>query len=76
MTNPTIESLALQVKELTAKVEALQGNSKPKKKNSEPRKPSKYALFVKENYPRIKEENPSASMGEVSKILAKEWKEK
>ena len=78
ISEPTMEELAKQVKELTAKVEALEnGDNKTKKKKSDkPRAPSKYALFIKEKYPIVKKENPDATMGEVSKIISKMWKEK
>jgi hypothetical protein len=72
-----VESLAQQVKELTAKVEALENGTKQKKKKSDtPRKPSAYALFIKEKYSEVKKENPDATMGEISKIISKMWKEK
>jgi hypothetical protein len=41
----------------------------PKKK----RKAGAYALFVKKNYPRLKKANPSAGIGTIGKLIAKEW---
>lgn len=38
-----------------------------------PRKPSKFALFVKENYNRVKRENTSIKHGEIMKILGSEY---
>ena len=69
----SLEELTKQVKELTARVEACEG--KPKQKKTTTRKPSRYAIFIKENYSNVKSENPNATMGEISKIIAKMWKE-
>ena len=71
----TIEELSKQVKELTAKVDALKQDGVKKKKSDKPRAPSKYAIFIKDNYAMMKNDNPNASMGEISKLLAKKWKE-
>ena len=73
----TIDELAQQVKTLTEKVEALESEKASKKKKTEtPRQPSKYAMFIKEKYPEVKQQNPTAKMGEISKIIAQMWKEK
>ena len=69
---PTVEELAKQVKDLTAKVEALE---KGKTKKTEKRAPSKYALFMKENYAQVKKDNPDLPMSEISKLIAKMWKD-
>ena len=69
----SVEELAKQIKDLTAKVDALE---KGNKKSTKPRAPSKYALFMKENYAQVKQDNSELSMGEISKIIGKMWKEK
>ena len=76
-TETTMEDLARQVKDLTAKVEALENDTgkAKRKKSDKPRAPSKYALFIKEKYAEVKKENPDASMGEISKIISKMWNE-
>ncbi|KAI8609794.1 high mobility group box domain-containing protein, partial [Chytriomyces sp. MP71] len=52
--------------------------SKPKAKK-DPNAPKKavsaYLLFANDNRARIKEENPSATFGEIGKYLGAEWKE-
>lgn len=52
------------------------GNKKGRKKKdpNEPQKPvSAYALFFRDTQAAIKGQNPSASFGEVSKIVASMW---
>ncbi|ESO82887.1 hypothetical protein LOTGIDRAFT_109021, partial [Lottia gigantea] len=47
---------------------------KKKKDPNEPQKPvSAYALFFRDTQAAIKGQNPSASFGEVSKIVAAMW---
>ncbi|XP_061694453.1 TOX high mobility group box family member 4-A isoform X2 [Syngnathoides biaculeatus] len=47
---------------------------RPKKDPNEPQKPvSAYALFFKDTQAAIKGQNPNASFGEVSKIVASMW---
>ena len=38
------------------------------------RPPNQYAEYVRENYNRIKDENPGVSSSEIMALLAKEWK--
>lgn len=38
-----------------------------------PKKPSKFALFVKENYSRVKRENPNLKHGEIMKSLGSQY---
>lgn len=38
-----------------------------------PKKPSKFALFVKENYNRTKQENPLSKHGEIMKLLGSKY---
>lgn len=57
-------------------VPAVVGNKKGRKKKdpNEPQKPvSAYALFFRDTQAAIKGQNPSASFGEVSKIVASMW---
>ncbi|KAK7115115.1 TOX high mobility group box family member 3-like [Littorina saxatilis] len=50
------------------------GRKKKKKDPNEPQKPvSAYALFFRDTQSAIKGQNPSASFGEVSKIVASMW---
>lgn len=42
-------------------------------KSKPPRKPSRFALFVKENYSRVKQENPLLKHGEIMKTLGSEF---
>jgi toll-like receptor 13 len=51
------------------------GNKKKKKKDpNEPQKPvSAYALFFRDTQAAIKNQNPNATFGEVSKIVASMW---
>lgn len=51
-------------------------NKKRKKDPNEPKRPlNAYMLFSQANRDEIKEENPTASIGEIAKILGQEWKE-
>lgn len=43
------------------------------KKPKLPRKPSRFALFVKENYSQVKRENPSSKHGEIMKLLGSKF---
>lgn len=57
-------------------VPGMAGNKKGRKKKdpNEPQKPvSAYALFFRDTQAAIKGQNPSASFGEVSKIVASMW---
>lgn len=57
-------------------VSGMAGNKKGRKKKdpNEPQKPvSAYALFFRDTQAAIKGQNPSASFGEVSKIVASMW---
>uniref|UniRef100_H3CR67 TOX high mobility group box family member 4 a n=1 Tax=Tetraodon nigroviridis TaxID=99883 RepID=H3CR67_TETNG len=57
-------------------VPGMAGNKKARKKKdpNEPQKPvSAYALFFRDTQAAIKGQNPSASFGEVSKIVASMW---
>ena len=72
---PTMEELAKQVKDLTAKVEALEGGKPKKKKSDTPRAPSKYNLFFKKCMEQLKKECPDMSHQERFKEVAKRWKE-
>ncbi|KAM6990198.1 TOX high mobility group box family member 4 isoform 2-T2 [Tautogolabrus adspersus] len=59
-----------------ASVTAALGAKKPRKKKdpNEPQKPvSAYALFFRDTQAAIKGQNPNASFGEVSKIVASMW---
>ncbi|VVC35819.1 SprT-like,High mobility group box domain [Cinara cedri] len=47
-------------------------NDVPQKSNPS-RKPSKFALFVKENYSRVKRENPLSKHGEIMKLLGEKF---
>lgn len=38
-----------------------------------PKKPSKFALFVKDNYGRVKKENPLSKHGEIMKLLGSQF---
>uniref|UniRef100_A0A8C6S7V0 TOX high mobility group box family member 4 b n=1 Tax=Neogobius melanostomus TaxID=47308 RepID=A0A8C6S7V0_9GOBI len=50
------------------------GNKKPPKDPNKPKKPvSAYALFFKDTQAAIKGQNPNATFGEVSKIVASMW---
>lgn len=46
-----------------------EGQQKPKI----PKKPSKFALFVKENYNQIKRENPRSKHGDIMKLLGSKF---
>lgn len=57
-------------------VPAMAANKKGRKKKdpNEPQKPvSAYALFFRDTQAAIKGQNPNASFGEVSKIVASMW---
>nr|2CO9_A Chain A, thymus high mobility group box protein TOX [Mus musculus] len=50
------------------------GKKKKKKDPNEPQKPvSAYALFFRDTQAAIKGQNPNATFGEVSKIVASMW---
>lgn len=50
--------------------------SKPTKDPNAPKKPlTAYFAWMNENRARIKEENPDAGLGEISKIAGREWKD-
>ncbi|XP_049423631.1 TOX high mobility group box family member 4b isoform X1 [Epinephelus fuscoguttatus] len=50
------------------------GKTKPRKDPNEPQKPvSAYALFFRDTQAAIKGQNPNATFGEVSKIVASMW---
>lgn len=38
-----------------------------------PKKPSKFALYVKENYHKVKRENPLSKHGEIMKLLGSQY---
>lgn len=64
-------SMALGMAE---KIKKRPRSQKKKKMAPEPQKPvSAYALFFRDTQAAIKSENPSASFGEVSKIVASMW---
>jgi len=49
---------------------------RPKKDPNAPKKPmTAYFAWMNENRPRIKEEHPNASLGEIAKVAGSEWKE-
>lgn len=73
--DPTVEELAKQVKDLTAKVEALEGGKPKKKKSDTPRAPSKYNIFFKKCMEELKKECPDMTHQERFKECAKRWKE-
>jgi len=73
---PTMEDLAKQVKDLTAKVDALESGGKQKKKKSDtPRAPSKYNIFFKKCIEELKKECPDMTHQERFKECAKRWKD-
>merc|ERR1712088_238500 len=53
------------------------GEEKKQRKKKDPNAPkrpmSAYFLFMNENRPTVRKENPDASIGEVAKILGKMW---
>ncbi|KAJ3260980.1 Non-histone chromosomal protein 6 [Boothiomyces macroporosus] len=50
--------------------------TKAKKDPDAPKKPlSAFMIYSKENRQRIKEENPSATFGEMGKLIGNAWKE-
>lgn len=52
------------------------GSKRPKKDPNAPKKPmTAYFAWMNENRSRIKEDNPSATLGEVAKIAGKEWRD-
>lgn len=59
---------------MVEKIKKKPKSPKKKKMTPEPQKPvSAYALFFRDTQAAIKSENPSASFGEVSKIVASMW---
>ncbi|KAL2914143.1 Non-histone chromosomal protein 6 [Polyrhizophydium stewartii] len=55
---------------------AKKSEGKTRKDPDAPKKPlSAFMIFSKENRPRIKEENPDASFGEIGKLLGAAWRE-
>lgn len=48
-------------------------NNDAQQKPKLPRKPSKFALFVKENYSKVKQANPSSKHGEIMKLLGSQY---
>lgn len=74
-TPPTTNIAASPAKK--AKVGAGAGGGKKGKKKKDPNEPQKpvsaYALFFRDTQAAIKGQNPSASFGEVSKIVASMW---
>ena len=63
----------LQAKE-DAKAAKKEATKKAKKDNNEKRKPTAYAIFMKSVRSSIKNDNPDASFGEISKIVGEKWK--
>ena len=73
----TIESLSKQVKELSAKVNALESEKgkKQKKSPSVARKPSEYNIYFKKCMEDLKKEFPDMSHQDRFKEVGKRWKE-
>jgi len=73
----TIESLSKQVKELSAKVDALESEKgkKQKKSSSVPRKPTEYNIYFKKCMEDLKKEFPEMSHQDKFKEVGKRWKE-
>ncbi|RUS86110.1 hypothetical protein EGW08_006130 [Elysia chlorotica] len=72
--NSTTLSTATTTSGTTAPKKAKPSKRKKKKDPNEPQKPvSAYALFFRDTQATIKGHNPSASFGEVSKIVASMW---
>ena len=57
-----------------AKAAKKEATKKAKKDNNEKRKPTAYAIFMKSVRSSIKNDNPDASFGEISKIVGEKWK--
>lgn len=77
---PLHPSLRLQISnEKRASAEMMKPKPKPQKKKkkkdpNEPQKPvSAYALFFRDTQAAIKGQNPNATFGDVSKIVASMW---
>ncbi|KAI8912590.1 high mobility group box domain-containing protein [Gorgonomyces haynaldii] len=58
---------------------AAEGSKKKPRAKKDPNAPKKglsaFMIFSQENRPKIKEENPEASFGELGKLLGQKWKE-
>ena len=65
------KDLKNKIKELETEINVLKGKNKKTKKK---REPSGYQKFVKENFSKLKTENPSKSTPEIIKLIAQEWK--
>ena len=77
---PLHPSLLLQISnEKRASAEMMKPKPKPqkKKKKKDPKEPQKpvsaYALFFRDTQAAIKGQNPNATFGDVSKIVASMW---
>ncbi|KAI8818951.1 putative nonhistone protein 6 [Fimicolochytrium jonesii] len=63
-------------KEVKSKDQKVSRKTKAKKDPNAPKKPlSAFMIFSQENRPRIKEENPDATFGDLGKLLGAAWKE-
>ncbi|KAJ1344690.1 hypothetical protein BSLG_000213 [Batrachochytrium salamandrivorans] len=62
---------------MTSKVTKRTDDKKKARKDPDaPKRPlSAFMIFSKENRPRIREENPEASFGELGKLLGAAWRE-
>ncbi|XP_050541014.1 uncharacterized protein LOC126905399 [Daktulosphaira vitifoliae] len=69
--NPTV-NINLQGLQTDPLKELYKIDDKPQT-NKLPRKPSKFAIFVKENYGKAKRENPLLKHGEIMKILGSQF---
>tara|TARA_B100000780_G_C21031321_1_gene413515 strand:+ start:449 stop:688 length:240 start_codon:yes stop_codon:yes gene_type:complete len=65
------KDLKNKIKELETEINVLKGKNKKTKKK---REPSGYQKFVKENFSKLKTENPGKSAPEIIKLIAQEWK--
>ena len=65
------KDLKNKIKELESEINVLKGKNKKTKKK---REPSGYQKFVKENFSKLKTENPGKSTPEIIKLIAQEWK--
>ena len=71
MTTPTVESLQKELDALKKEVLSIRGS----KKEKVPRKPTPFNLYMKEQIPIVKANNPEIKHSEAFKLAASQWKD-
>ena len=71
MTTPTVESLQKEIDALKKEVFSIKGS----KKEKVPRKPTPFNIYMKEQIPIVKAQNPTMKHSEAFTIAAKSWQD-